>query len=253
MSMFGAKSEAGARWSMFVAGVVVMIFSVVIGIAGMYAYSQNPNLQGVEADRALLWLVTHVLPGWLAAFVVVSVTSGIFSCANGNAMAISTFFVRHVYPLATGGRYPRNPLLAARMILVVAFILCITVAIHSGTIVSFVLKFLPVTMSGLAIIVLLGRFWPRATWQGALAAQIITPAISLIAIFWGKNIITAWPQAAAYNNAVFLAVPGVIAHVVVSLLSPKPKRSFAEVAASLKHEREKIGDQSLDSALETNQ
>ena len=108
-------------------------------------------------------------------------------------------------------------------------------------------------MSGLAIIVLLGRFWPRATWQGALAAQIITPAVSLIAIFWGKDIIAAWPKAAVYNNAVFLAVPGVIAHIVVSLLSPKPTRSFAEVAASLKHEREKIGDPSLDSSLETNQ
>ncbi len=147
MSMYGAKSEPGARWSMFLAGVIVMAFSVVIGIAGMYAFRLKPDLP--VADAALLWLVMNVLPAWLAAFVVVSVASGIFSCANGNAMAVSTFFVRHIFPLATGGRYPKRPLFVARSALACAFVLCTAVALHAGTIVGFVIKFLPVTMSGL--------------------------------------------------------------------------------------------------------
>lgn len=98
MSMYGARSEAGARWSMFCAGVIVMAFSSVIGIAGMYAFKLNPDL--LVPDSALLWLVMHVLPAWLAAFVVVSVASGIFSCANGNAMAVSIF---------SSGTYSRSP------------------------------------------------------------------------------------------------------------------------------------------------
>jgi SSS family solute:Na+ symporter len=193
MSMFGAKSEGGARWSMFFAGVIVIGFSTLIGITGMYAFQLNPNLHGADTDRALLWLVMNVLPAWLAAFVVIAVASGIFSCANGNAMAISTFFVRHIYPLATGGKYPRRPLFAARVMLLCAFALCITVALHAGTIVDFVKKFLPVTMSGLAIIILVGRFWRRATWQGALTALIVTPLVSLTAMFF-------FPKA-AWNNA----------------------------------------------------
>jgi len=232
MSMYSARSEAGARWSMFFAGCIVICFSMVIGIAGMYAFYLNPNLHGIDADRALLWVVMNVLPGWLAALVVVSVASGIFSCANGNAMAISTFFVRHIYPLCTGGRYPKRTLFVARTALVCAFVLCISVGLHAGTIVSWVLKFLPVTMSGLAIIVVLGRFWPRATWQGALAALIVTPVASLIVMFCFSD--------SVWNNAVFLAVPGVLAHIIVSLLSPPPSRSFDEVAASLTRERQKI-------------
>lgn len=230
MSMFGAETERGARWSMVCAGVIVMFFSIIIGITGMYAYELNPTLRDVAADRSLLWLVTNVLPSWLAALVVVSVASGIFSCANGCAMAVSTFFVRHIYPLVTGGRYAKRPLLAARLSMFCAFVICTSVAINAGTIVGYIIKFLPLTMSGLAIIVLLGRFWRRATWQGALAALIVTPVVSIIAMYY-------FPKA-AWNNAVVLAVPGIIAHVVTSLLTPPATRSFAEVATTLTRERE---------------
>jgi SSS family solute:Na+ symporter len=237
MSMYGAQSEAGARWSMFCAGVIVMGFSAVIGIAGMYAYKLNPNLP--VPDAALLWLVMNVLPAWLAAFVVVSVASGIFSCANGNAMAVSTFFVRHIFPLVTGGRFPQRPLLVARAALTCAFVLCTVIAMHAGTIVDFVKRFLPVTMSGLAIIIVLGRFWRRVTWQGALAALIVTPAVSLAAMFF-------FPKS-LWNNAVILALPGLLAHVLVSLLTPRPTRTFEAVAEALNRERQGIEGELLPS------
>lgn len=235
MSMFGARSEPGARWSMFLAGLIVVGFSIIIGITGMYAFELNPHLHGTDADRALLWLVMHVLPAWLAAFVVVAVTSGIFSCANGNAMAISTFFVRHVYPLTTGGKYPARPLLAARLVLLAAFALCIAVGVHAGTIVGFVINFLPITMSGLAIVIVVGRFWPRATWQGALAALIITPVLSLAA-----KVYALYVPDTPWNNAVLLAVPGFLALILVSLLTPPSTRNFGEVAEALGRQRQHI-------------
>ena len=243
MSMFGAKSESGARWSMFFAGLIVVAFSVLIGITGMYAFQLHPGLHKPDTDQALLWLVIHVLPAWLAAFVVIAATSGIFSCANGNAMAISTFYVRHVYPLITGGKYPARPLFAARILLVCAFIGCTCVALHAGTIVDFVKTFLQITMSGLAIIILVGRFWRRATWQGAMTALILTPVLTLIAMIYFRK--------ASWNNPVLLAIPGFIAHFIVSLLTPKPVRSFEEVAAASKHERDNIEDKSLGSTIET--
>ncbi|HEX3625848.1 MAG TPA: sodium:solute symporter family protein [Verrucomicrobiae bacterium] len=237
MSMFGAASERGARWSMVCAGLIVMAFSVLIGITGMYAHQLNPNIAAGDADKALLWLVIHVLPAWLAAFVVIAAASGIFSCANGNAMAISTFYVRHIYPLVTGGKYPRRPLFAARILLVCAFILCTSVAIKSGSIVGTVTSFLPITMSGLAIIILMGRFWKRATWQGAMAALIITPILTLVAREFFAN--------AFWNNSVILAIPGFVVHFIVSLLTPKPTRTFEQVANALTHERQNIEEKAL--------
>ncbi|HEV2454154.1 MAG TPA: hypothetical protein VGY98_07830, partial [Verrucomicrobiae bacterium] len=237
MSMFGAETERGARWSMVLAGLIVIAFAVLIGITGMYAHQLNPTLKDSDSDKALLWLVIHVLPSWLAAFVVIAAASGIFSCANGNAMAISTFFVRHIYPLVTGGKYPRRPLFAARILLICAFVLCTSVALHAGTIVSYVTSFLPITMSGLAIIILMGRFWRRATWQGAMAALIVTPILTLIA----KEFFAT----AFWNNAVILAVPGFIVHFIVSLLTPRPSRSFQDVANTLTQERQNIEEKAL--------
>jgi SSS family solute:Na+ symporter len=233
LAIYSARTPVIARWSMVTAGTVVMIFSVVIGIIGMYAFSINPNLPKEQTDQTFPWLVVNVLPPALAAIVVVAATAAILSCANSNATAVGTFFVRHIFPL-TVGHYPKNPVAVARWTLVGAFIISTAFALHTASIVSFVVKFLPVTMSGLAVIILMGRFWKRANWQGALAALIATPAVSLAVIlipsltkFWGYPAIPA------------VAV-GVLAQIIVSLLTPRQQRSFAEIAEELTRERQAI-------------
>ena len=105
LTMYSAQTEKGAKWSMVASGVAVMIFSIAIGITGMYTYRLNQHLP--VADQALPWLVMNVLPAWLAAFVVVSMISGMSSSANGNAAAAGTFYVRHIYPLLTG-KFPKK-------------------------------------------------------------------------------------------------------------------------------------------------
>jgi len=222
LTMYSARTEQGARWSMVTSGMVVILFSIVIGITGMFAFSLNPGLR--LADQTLPWLVMHVLPPWLAALVVVSVVSGMSSAANGTAAAAGTFFVRHIFPLVTG-RYPKRPLVVGRWALVGVFLLSTGTALYTKSIVAFVVKFLPLTMSGLGIVILLGRFWKRATWQGALAALVTTPAVSL-ALMRSLD-----------NPIVPAAVAGAVALVAVSFLTPKTQISFEQVAERLAHER----------------
>ncbi len=225
LTMYSAHTERGAIWSMVTSGILVMIFSLAIGITGMYAFHLNPHLP--VADQALPWLVTKVLPPWLAAFVVVAMVSGMSSAANGTAAAAGTFFVRHIYPLLTGN-FPANPVRAARWTLVGVFIFSTSLALHTGSIVGFVVKFLPLTLSGLGVIILFGRFWPRATWQGALAALITTPLISIIFMKFLDN-----PPLPG-------VLSGAIALVVVSLLSPAKRLTFEEVAEAMTKERQCI-------------
>ena len=230
LTMYSARTEPGASWSMVTAGADR---DCVLGrwwaSSGMYAYLLNPNL--AHADQALPWLVMNVLPPWLAALVVVSIASAIFSSANGNAAAAGTFFVRHIYPLVTG-RYARRPLVAVRRALACAFVLSTALALFAGTIVEFVLKFLPITMSGLAVIILLGRYWPRATWQGALAALVTAPVVSLVVMF-----VPAHAGVLATTRSFPATLAGLIAQVVVSLLTPpRTRASFEEVAAEMTRE-----------------
>ena len=231
LAIYSARTEATAKWAMVTAGGIVMAFSVIIGIAGMYTYQMNPHLS--SPDQALPWLIINVLPSWLAATVVVSVTAAILSCANGNASAVGSFFVRHIFPLATG-RYPKDSVIAARRALVGAGILSTGIALHTSSIVDFVVKFLPVTMSGLAVIILMGRFWKRANWQGALAALVTTPAVSLAVLFipaqakfWGYPAIPA-------------VLAGVLAQLVVGSLTSRNTHSFEEVAGAMSRERQAI-------------
>ena len=231
LTMYSAHTERGAKWSTTLSGMVVILFSVAIGITGMYAYRLNPHLK--VADQALPWLAMNVLPPWLAAFVIVAVVAGMSSAANGCAASAGTFFVRHIFPLVTG-RYPERPVVVVRWALVCAFIFSTALGLYMGSIVKFVRTFLPLTMSGLAVIIVLGRFWKRSTWQGALAALITTPAISLALMA-----VPAVKQNLG-DGTIPATLAGLLAHIIVSSLTPPPQHGFEEVAEAMSREREAI-------------
>lgn len=236
LTMYSARSEAGARWSMVVGGAVIIIFSASIGIAGMYAFRINPHIQ--QMDQALPWLIMKALPAWLAGLLGVVIVSAVLSSANGSAVAAGTFIVRHIFPLVAG-RYPRHPLAAVRFGLVAVFAVSTAIALRAGDIVNFVLEFLPLTIGGLAVIVLTGRFWKRSTWQGALTALVITPVVALI--FWIVHV-----RAGLLSEPIFPSVAaGVLTHVVVSLVTPPRRHSFEETASVMEAERTAVegGDQ----------
>jgi SSS family solute:Na+ symporter len=225
LTMYSAKTERSAKWSMVISGLLVMAFSVVIGITGMYAHQLNPHLP--RAEQALPWLVLHSLPAWLAALIVVAMVAGISSAANGTGAAASTFFVRHIFPLITG-RFPRRPVFAARWLLVFMFLFSTTLALFTSDIVSFVVKFLPLTMSGLGVCLVFGRLWPRATAPGALAALITTPVVALgVMSFLGNPTLPAM-------------LAGALALVVVSLLTPPKKFTVDQVAERMARERQSL-------------
>ncbi len=231
LTIYSSVSERAAKGSMVASGLCVIVFAIAIGVTGMFTFHLNAKLP--VADEALPWLVMNVLPPWLAAFVVVAVVSGMSSTANGNAAAAGTFFVRHIFPLTTG-RYPKDPVKLARWALVFSFLISTFVALYTVSIVGFVQKFLPLTMSGLAVIILVARFWPRATWQGALAALVTTPIVSLAVMF-----IPA--QAKFWGNPTIPAtVIGLIAHLIVSALTPPPIHKFDEIAEAVGRDRQNI-------------
>lgn len=246
LTIYSASSEKTAKWSMVASGITVILFSIVIGITGMYTFKLNPNL--TVADEALPWLVMNVLPAWLAAFVVVAVVAGISSAANGNAAAAGTFYVRHIFPLVTG-RFPERPVVTVRWALAFAFFFSTLMAVYTENIVDFVKMFLPLTMSGLGVVVLLGRFWKRANWQGAIAALIATPLVA-IAVKKSPSQMQIW-----HDPTIPATLMGLVAQVVVSLLTPRQTLGFDAVALTMKREREaiegKFSDELTQTKLET--
>lgn len=229
LHMYSARSVQGARWSLVVGGMITITFALVIAIIGMYTFTLNPNLP--VRDQAMPWLIVNVLPPWLAAFVVISIASAALSSANTNAITAGTFFVRHIYPLVTGGKAVKHPVRATQLLLLCAFIISTAAAVKAGTLTGFVLTFLPLTTSGLAVIILVGYFWRRATPQGAMAALVITPLVALAIMFIpGATSMFKSPTLVA-------AFAGLVAHLSVSLATPRQTRTFEQTAELLGHQR----------------
>jgi SSS family solute:Na+ symporter len=91
-------------------------------------------------------------------------------------------------------------------------------------------------MSGIAVIIILGRFWKRSTWQGGVSGLITTFIVSLIVMFvpaitefWVRPIIPA-------------TLAGIFVQIIVSLITPPKKLSFEEVVIKMTKEREGIDE-----------
>ncbi len=230
--IYSATSKKAVRIGMYTAGTFEIIFSIVIGIGGMAAYALNPGLP--VQDQAIPWLVMNAFPAWLAVIVVVAIVASTMSSGDSDAAVSATFFVRHIFPMATG-RSAKNPLSVARYALVVIFILATLAALSAENIVDYVIDFLSIVLSGLAVVILLGRFWGRATWQGAVTAVILGAVVSLLVMmipsqeeFWKRPIIPA-------------TLAALVGEVIVSLFTSPNKISFEEVAVIMEKERQEHG------------
>jgi SSS family solute:Na+ symporter len=234
--IYSAKSEAHARWGMLVPGLLMIPFAILVSFVGMSCYMLDPKL--TNPDEALPWLAATIFPTWAMALVVVTGFAATFSSANSDASCGSVFFIRHIYALFSKlffgtkeQRYPKNSLLVSRLTVLVIMIIATVLTLQFKSIVSFIILFISVLGSGMATLIILGRFWRRATWQGAAGALIAGAVISIavesipaLKEFWGEPIIPA-------------ALGAIIVQVVISLVTYKGKPSFDEVAKQMTQER----------------
>jgi SSS family solute:Na+ symporter len=231
--IYSARSVSHARWSMITPGLIAIPFSIFTAVLGMAAFSLNPEL--TNPDETLPWLATQVFPVWAMALILISGFAATFSSANSDCASGTLFFIRHIYNLVVPGkRYPENTLLASRITVAVMMTAATLLVLMFKSIVNFIVLFISVLMSGLATVILLGRFWKRATWQGAVTA-IIVGAVASLAVeqvpawkdFWQETIIPA-------------TLSALVAHVIVSLFTFEEKPSFEEVAKQMAEEREEL-------------
>ena len=98
-------------------------------------------------------------------------------------------------------------------------------------ILGYITKMISTLMSGICVTAILGRFWKRATWQGAIAAFISGSVISLI-IFASTSL------SEYFGNPIIPSLAGAaLAHVIVSFASPMNEVSAADALEMINNER----------------
>ena len=231
--IYSGKSVGSVRRSFVITGVLYMAFSIVPAIIGMATHVLNPDLD--NSNYAFPFLATEVLPLGLGLLLLVAGLSATMSSASSDAIAGVSTLMRDIYVLFTG-RTPsaRHVVLYSRLALVATIGLALAFALTSDNVVSYITKMISTVLAGLFVCGMLGRFWPRYNWQGAVASLISASATSLAVIanpewsaFWG-------------NPSIPAVIVATLGGVIVSLATPASRVSEAEALAKLDQERERM-------------
>ncbi|MGQ7248027.1 sodium:solute symporter family protein [Halomonas sp. V046] len=231
--IYSGRSVRSVRRSFLITGVLYMAFSIVPAIIGMATYALNPDLE--NTNFAFPYLATEVLPLWLGLLLLVAGLSATMSSASSDAIAGVTTLIRDVYVLFRG-RAPSaaNVVLYSRVALVGTIGLALAFALTSDNVISYITRMVSTVLSGMFVCGILGRFWSRYNWQGAIASLVVASATSLTIIanadwsaYWG-------------NPSIPSVVLAMIAGVVVSLATPASRLTEEQALARISAERERM-------------
>ena len=150
--------------------------------------------------------------------------SATMSSASSDAIAGVSILMRDVYVLIFGKMPSRGRAVSmSRWGLSLITFTALMFTLMADNVISYINNMISLVMSGMFVASMLGRFWPRATWQGGLAAYLGGALCSLTFMF-----MPSWK--AFWGNA---SMPSVLAAlllacVVVSLITSKKEVSEVE-------------------------
>ncbi|HDM8222542.1 TPA: sodium:solute symporter family protein [Vibrio campbellii] len=211
--IYSGKDVSTIRRSFVASGVLYLFFSIIPAVIGMAAHAIDPELN--NANFAFPYIAATVLPVGVGLIVLIAGLSATMSSASSDAIAGVSILLRDVYVMFTG-RVPNKESMLnySRLALVVVIGCALLFALTSNDIIGYITKMISTVMSGMFVCGMLGRFWKRYNWQGALAtlagAFIASFSVMLspdLTAFWGNPVIPSCLFALTAGVAVSLVTP----------------------------------------------
>jgi SSS family solute:Na+ symporter len=138
------------------------------------------------------------------------------SSGDSDALTGVTILLRDVWVVIFGKVPDKTDIVRySRWAIFFSIFLAFSFGILAEDVLGYISKMISTLMSGICVTAILGRFWRRATWQGAVAALISGSVISFsimmissLSEFWGNPILPSLAGATLF-------------HIGISLLTPK--------------------------------
>ncbi|OUS70658.1 sodium:proline symporter [Pseudoalteromonas sp. A601] len=231
--IYSGKHVKSIKQSFYLSGGLYLVFAIVPAIIGMAAYALNPELE--NSAFSFPYMAFELLPFGLAALVIIAGLSATISSASSDAIAAVSVLIRDIYSLVFK-RMPhaKDVVILSRIGLVLTIGTALLLALLTNDVIGYITNMIATLMSGLCVCVLLGHFWPRFNWQGAIAALVVSLIVSLAIIaiptwqaFWGNPIIPATLASACIA-------------FIITLLTPIQICDSAQALAILKAQREEM-------------
>ena len=198
--IYTSKDEKTARKAFLGQGILLFGWSFVTAIIGMSCFT-IATMNGdtlASGDYAFAYMATNALPPIIGMMFMICGLSATMSSGDSDAISGVTILLTDVYPSVTGKTIKEEDY--AKYVI--------------GYISTIVGAFLP----GVAVAMLLGRFWKRVNWQGGLACigsgTLLGVLILVLPSF--KN----WINATMGGPAVPATIISLVFGIVVSLMFP---------------------------------
>ncbi|MDC0935149.1 sodium:solute symporter family protein [Pirellulales bacterium] len=229
--IYSADSPRTVRKSFLASGILYLSFCFVPALIGICAKQLNPTLD--NHDHAFLYMARDVLPPALGLFVLIAGLSAAMSSASSDAIAAVSILLRDVYKMFTGRMPDRRHMVASsRWGLVSIILVALAVTLPARDIIKYIKDMIAFVMTGMVVCAFLGKYWPRATWPGGIAA--LAGGAACTAYFkFDDTLNEFWGGAAVPALAT-----SILAGVAVSLITPPNTISKEEALSILTAERE---------------
>lgn len=231
--IYAARSVATVRRSFVFSGLLYLMFAVLPAIIGIAAFALAPQL--ANHQFAFTTVAVLVLPAALAMLVLLAGLSATLSSASSDAIAAVSVLIRDGYQTIRGTMpAPAKAIRYARIAVVLVSGSALLLALLSDDLIRYIGNMVATLMSGMFVTAILGRFWLRLNWQGALTAMLVAVGTSLIIInqplwlsYWGNPCIPA-------------VIAALLAAIIVSLLTPPCRLNRAQALALITAQREDV-------------
>jgi SSS family solute:Na+ symporter len=214
--IYSGKDVTSVRKSFLYSGLLYLGFSLIPAIIGMCAYAITTDLE--NSAYAFPHIALNVIPIGLGVLIIIAGISATLSSASSDAIAGVSVLLSDIYTLIKGHKPPADKMiLLSRFSLLFTIGIALLLALLSNDIISYITNMIAVLMSGLCVCGLLGRLWPKYTWQGAIAT-LIAGMMGAVAVTWHEP----WYQ--YLGNSILPALGcALLAGVLVSLVTQHKK------------------------------
>ncbi len=233
--IYTARDARTARRAFLGQGALMFGWGIITAIIGMSCFAiatHNGHLVGFKPDHAFPYMATQVIGPALGLMFLICGLSAAVSSGGSSSISGITILLTDVYPSLTGRKIPPEKYtFVSRIALLVALAIAFSITIFVTDMIAYIQKAVGAFLPSAAVAMLAGRFWKRATWQGALASVVAGTVLGIA--------IVAVPPFAEWVRATFggPAIPAIavsVAGVVLgSLLSPRDTTSDAQRVAAV--------------------
>ena len=242
--IYTARDERTARRAFLGQGALMFGWGIITAIIGMSCFAiamHNGHLAGFKPDHAFPYMATQVIGPALGLMFLICGLSAAVSSGGSSSISGITILLTDVYPSLTGRKIPPEKYtFVSRIALLVVLAIAFSITIFVTDMIAYIQKAVGAFLPGAAVAMLAGRFWKRATWQGALASVVAGSTLGVATI--------VVPPFAAWINATFggPAIPAVsvslLGVIVGSLLSPRDMTPDAQRVAAVLAARGSVVD-----------